>query len=272
MLKLLKNLQKKGVDLLKNFENRFSESNTFNVLKEKYQSLNMGQQKLIKYFLIVFLFVFVFYFPVSKMFSSILSWSEFKQKYSLSLELLKTRNKNSSFLNLSETDLKMKINRVVKKYSDIGFEIVDKSRPFLKAKSVRQVDFRVSLKHLNIKQIVRLGTELHALPQMRLDEISLEENKKYPKHYNITYKLAAFVSKGPFKTPAIRRPINKKTDRSKKDRDNILNLEDRAIQKRNKKIDQSKKDRDNILNLEDKAIQKRNKKRAKRKRKAVGDQ
>ena len=177
MFKLLKNLQTQGLEFLKNLENRFSESNTYNILKEKYQSLNVGQQKLIKYFLIAFLSLCIFYFPVSHLLSSIVSWSDFKQKYSLSLELLKARNKRSSFLRFSKEELKTKINKAVEKYSSDNFKIIDSKKPFPKAKSIRQMDFSVHVKHLNIKQAVKLGTELNSAPQMRLSEISLEESE-----------------------------------------------------------------------------------------------
>ncbi|MCZ0932043.1 MAG: hypothetical protein OXJ52_02705 [Oligoflexia bacterium] len=241
MFKLLKDFQKQGIELFKNFENRLSESNAFNVLKEKYQSLNRGQQKLIKYFLIFFIFVSVIYLPVSYLFSSMGTWSDFKQKYILSLELLKVRNKSSSFFNLSEEDLKVKIDRVVEKYSAGDFKVVDKNKPFPKAKSIRQVDFSIDLKHLNIKQAVRLGAELNALPQMRLNAVSLEENAEYPKHYDITYQLEAFVSKGRDQAPVIkRRPVHKKKESSspiKSDtkalgNENFKKRKNRAVRKR----------------------------------------
>ena len=234
MFKLLKNLQIQGFEFLKNLENRFSESNAYNVLKEKYQSLNVGRQKLIKYFLIAFLFLSIFYFPVSHLFSSIVSWSSFKQKYNLSLDLLRARNKSSSFLRLSKEELKAKINKAVEKYSSNDFKIIDSGKPFPKAQSVRQVDFSVGLEDLNIKQAVKLGAELNVLPQMRLSEISFEESKEYPKHYDITYKLEAFVSKSKGKTPVIRRkPVKKKSNRS--NRVNNVDLEDKAVKKKARK-------------------------------------
>ena len=237
MFELLKDFQKQGIELFKNFENRFLESNTFNVLKEKYQSLNMGQQKLIRYFLILFLLVSVLYLPVSYLFSSIGSWSDFKQKYVLSLELLKFRKTSSSLLKQDEESLKIKINRVVEKYSADGFEITDANKPFPKVKSVRQVDFSISLKHLNIKQAVRLGTELHALPQMRLAEISLLENIEYPKHYDIIYKLESFVSKsGKDRVPVIkRRSVKEKLDSSNNIESDTKDIGNKTAKKRKKR-------------------------------------
>ena len=214
MFKILKDLQKQAIDLFKNFESRFLESNSFNVLKEKYQSLNLRQQRLIKYALIVFLLLFIMYLPVSYLGSSIGSWSDFKQKYVLSLDLLKTRANKASFLNLSEEDLNLKINQIVKKYSSDEFSLIALNKPFPKAKSVSQREFNIELKHLNIKQAIRLGTELNNLPQARLSEISFLESKEYKKHYDVAFKLSAFVSKKmKGASSAIkRRPVKKRTD------------------------------------------------------------
>ena len=226
MFKLLEDLQKQGSEFFKNFENRLLESNTFNILKEKYQSLDLRKQKFIKYALISCVFAFIVYLPVSYLFSSIGSWSDFKQKYSLSLQLLKTRGKGAGLLSQSKEDLKMKINRVIEKYSSDPYEITDTTALFPSAKSVRQVDFSIHLDHLNIKQAVRLGAELMALPQIRLSGISLSENKTYEKHYDMIYSLEAFVSQSDnSRTPVIkRRPVKLKKDSSnpiKKDREEL---------------------------------------------------
>ena len=243
MFKLLRDFQKQGADIFKNFENRFLESNTFNILKEKYQSLNRGQQSLFKYGLILFLLISVFYFPASYLFSSIGSWSEFKQKYILSLELLRFRKTNSSLLGQDIEGLKIEINRVVEKYASNDFQITDKDKPFLRSKSVRQVDFNIGLKHLNIRQAIRLGTELNALPQMRLEEVSLSENTDYPKHYDIIYILEAFVSRRvKDRAPVVkRRLINRNKKPSSHNADKSQNLDDRSIQKRKKRRPRKRK-------------------------------
>ena len=233
MFNQFKNLQKQAIELFKNFENRLSESNAFNILKEKYQSLNIRRQKLIKYFLILFIFGAIVYFPLSYLFSSVSSWSDFKQKYSLSLDLLQARSKKKSALFLSEEDLRMKIRRIAEKYTDSDFEMTDKIKPFPQGKSTRQLSFRIRFKYLNVRQAVRLGTELNALPQIRLNEIILEENKEYPKHYDSTYQLLAFVSKKKPRPSVIkRRPIErKKGNQNDSIKNTTINKEDKADQK-----------------------------------------
>ena len=193
----LRDLKKQLIEVWKNFENRLSESHSFNLLKERYQSLNIGKQKLIKYCFVFFIFSVLVYFPLSYFFSSVLHWGEFKEKQTLSLDLLKMRNKiSSSLFQFSQDHLKNKIERTVKKYSSFDFTVKDKRTVHPKGDSIYQVDFEIQLKHLNVKQAVKLGTELHNLSQSRLKSIIMEENKGFSKHYDVTYKVSSFVSKG----------------------------------------------------------------------------
>ena len=191
-----KNLKNQLNENWKNLENRFLESNSFNHLKEKYHSLDVKRQKLIKYLLIFFIFSAIVYFPLSYFFSSVVSWQEFKEKRSLSLEILKMRNKiSSSVFRYSQVQLKNKIQRTINQYSNANFQIEDKRMLFQEEESIEQIDFDIHLKHMNIKQAVRLGTELHHLDQAYLSSITMEENKEFPKHYDVTYKISAFVLK-----------------------------------------------------------------------------
>ena len=177
-------------------KNRLLESNSFNHLKEKYQSLDVKRQKLIKYLFVFFIFSALAYFPLSYFFSSVVSWQEFKEKRSLSLEILKMRNKiSSSVFRYSQNQLKSKIQRIIDQYSNANFQIKDRRTMFQEGESIEQIDFDIQLKHINIKQAVRLGTELHHLDQARLSSITMEENKEFPKHYDVTYKISAFVLK-----------------------------------------------------------------------------
>ena len=191
-----KDLQKQLTALWKSVEIRILESHSFKLLKEKYQSLNIGRQKLIKLLSVLLLLAAFLYLPVSYFVSSSLYWSEFKEKQGLSLELLKMRNKISSsvFRNTKE-QLQDKIRVTAEKYTTVDFQVKDKRKAFPKGDSVYQIDFDVQLNHLNIRQAVQLGTELHNLPQSRLSSIVLKESGEYPKHYDVDYKVSSFVSK-----------------------------------------------------------------------------
>lgn len=188
-------LKQKMAEQWKNLESRILESNSFNHLKEKYQSLSLRRQKLIRYSALFLVFSALAYLPLSYFLSSTAYWREFKDKQDISLDLLRMRNKiASSVFRYSWVQLKMQIRRTAEKYSDVDLKIEDKESVFSGGESVQQVDFKIRMDHLNVKQAVRLGVELHDLPQTRLEAVTMEENKAHPKHYDVTYQLRAFVS------------------------------------------------------------------------------
>ncbi len=191
----LRDLKKQLVEAWRSFESRLLESHSFNLLKERYQSLSLNRQRLIKYGFIVCAFVALAYLPLSYFSASVFSWREFKGKQNLSLELLRMRGKlSSSLFRHSQHQLKSKMERVIEKYSSVDFKIEDKKKLFSKKSSIYQIDFGVQLKHLNIKQAIKLGTELNHLPQSRLRSVVMEESKEFPKHYDVAYQVSSFAS------------------------------------------------------------------------------
>ncbi len=209
MFKQLENLKKQLLEKWRNFENRLLESNTFNILKEKYQSLDILQQKLIKYSSIVFVLIILVSLPFSYFVSSSSYWRDFKVRHNLSLELLKIRQKVSySVFRYSKGQLKNAIERLIQKYSTAEFKITDQRILLPEEKSIYQMDFNIQVPHLNIKQAVSLGTELNNLSQARLSSITIEENKAFPKHYDVAYRVSAFIVKGRNKniSPGQRQP------------------------------------------------------------------
>ena len=195
MLNLFENLKKTFLEEWKTLENRIFESQTFNILKEKYQSLSILYQKLIKYSFFLLLFSVLIYLPISYFFSSRVYWADFQEQQELSMELSKMRNKiSNSLFRLSQRKLKKNIENIVSKYSNEKFEIKQTKIPLPK-KSLSQLDFQIKVQHVNIKQIFRLGTDLNRLSQSRLKSLVMEENLKYPKHYDVLYVLSSFFSK-----------------------------------------------------------------------------
>lgn len=234
MFSFFENLKKRLFEEWKNFESRLLESNHFNLLKEKYQSLSLLQQKLIKYGFLCFICFVLAYLPLSYFFSSSVYWMKFKEKQELSLELLKMRNKiSSSGFRLSKNQLNRKIENIIEKYSEKAFEIKEKKRKMSKD-SIYEIGFDVHLKHLNIKQAVQLGTELNNLSQSRLESIVIKENQTYPKHYDVDYKLSSFVSKEENRVKKRPRARIKPSDQSKKSKKKVRESPSRKRETRRK--------------------------------------
>ena len=59
----------------------------------------------------------------------------------------------------------------------------------------QQTDFSFQVGSLNVRQAIRLGTELHNIKQAYLSYFKMEENKKFPQHYDVDFKLSAFTLK-----------------------------------------------------------------------------
>ena len=208
MLNLFIKLKKELIELYQKLEGQILESNSFNLLKERYQSLTLLSQKLIKIFLIALFFLIILYAPLYYIASSTADWLNLKEKQKISLELLKMREK-SSFSTMRDTEalLKSKIEGLVQKYSSEEVSLTKESKKFPKSNSINQILFKVQVPYLNIRQAVQLGSELEALSQVRLEELSFTENKKYKNHYDIIYQLSAFVIK---KDPHSRRGAGKR--------------------------------------------------------------
>lgn len=205
---LFENFKKLAFEIYKNLENKLTASNSFNLLKEKHQSLSRVRQKQITFFIMLCLFCVVMYLPVTHFLSSSSNLKEFKAKQNLSFKLLKIRSKISTpTFHASRKHIKQKIKYIVKKYSLDTFEIKD-TRKNIAEHFLYKLQFDIQVKHLNVKQFIRLGTELNALDQSYLVGLKIEENQKHLKHYDVNYTLDSFFLK----------KTSKKTKKSSKKR------------------------------------------------------
>ena len=193
MFSRIKELKKPLLEIWKNLENKILESNKYNALKEKYQSLNLLYQKLIKYSVIGCLLALLLYIPLFYFVSGTSGWLEFKTKQELSWELLKVRRQKAKLSSgfTSDSQIKRSIEQVVKKYFSEDFNLQQQKSK--KADFIDKKQFLLKIPYLNIKQAIQLGTELHDLKFVRLDSIQFSESPQYPKHYEMEYELSTFV-------------------------------------------------------------------------------
>ena len=231
----MENLKKQLIESWKGFEIRFLESHAFNNLKEKYQSLNRRQQKGLKYLFFLLFFSALVYLPLSYFVSSVFHWGAIKEKQNISARLLKMRGRiSSSIFRYPPLQLKEKIKRLAKKYSNNDVELKDKRVLFASSDSIYQISYTVRLNHLNIKQATRLGAEFHSLSQVRLDSLFMEESASYPKHYDVSYNLLAFAEKEKaLKKTFKRREKRKRKPKALKNKD-AFNLKKDKAQTSNK--------------------------------------
>lgn len=213
--KSFEDLKKQMAEAWSSFSIRLSESHTANLLTEKWRSLTPLQRKVLKTSVVFLISVGFLAFPVYYFSLSSMEWKEFETKRNLSLELLKTTRQSSlSVFRLNQNRLKKRVESVVKKYAQEDFKIKDKRSLFKKEEQIYKVHFDISLQLLNVRQLIQLGTELENLPQVRLDSLTVQENKQFPKHYHTNYQLSAFITQ----TERSGRFTPKKSPRLKKNR------------------------------------------------------
>ena len=188
-MKTQKEILKKQLEQFwENLQNKLTESHLFNLLKEKYESLNIIQQKAIKYITGIVLLLLILVMPLFYLTSSLSHWNEFKIKYQLSQRLLKLRTNPTAFHSTrSSASIKQAMERLIKKYRAEGYSLKSKSTGSRKSQVKTEV-FEIKVDHLNIKQVIQLGTDLNVLPSVRLESLQIRESAQYANHYDTTYE------------------------------------------------------------------------------------
>ena len=197
-----------------NFQDKLNESHLFNLLKERYESLSIARQKTIKYIIGTGLLLLILVIPVFYLTSSFSYWSEFKVKYRLSQRLLKLRTSPTAFQSArSPSAVKQTMERLIKKYRPEGWSLKHKPGKN-KESSVKTEVFEIKVDHLNIKQVIQLGTDLNALPSVRLESLQIRESAQYTNHYDTTYEAHHYFMKRLIRRQSA--PPKPKKTRSKK--------------------------------------------------------
>ena len=183
------------------FQEKLYESHLFNLLKERYEALSGFQQKIIRYIAGILLLIVVFIIPFLYFTSALSHWREFKVKYQLSLRLLKLRTNPTPFQRAGTPEaVKQTMERLIKKYQSENYFLKNKKERTGKAPFKTEA-FEITVKHLNIKQVVQLGGDLSALPSVRLESLQMTENTEYANHYDTVYTAHYYWMERPRKPP-----------------------------------------------------------------------
>ena len=167
-------------------------------LRKKIQSLPLEKQKALQYASIVFVMICVFSIPFVYFYSSMRYLDEFKEKESLSLELLNTGSQHSSFpIQKSGAQIKQVLESIVKKYQQEGYLISEKGAFKMKGLDMRSERMEILVKHLNIKQAVALGENLNSVKFIRIHKLKMTENDSYKNHYDMNFSIVFFPASLP---------------------------------------------------------------------------
>lgn len=181
---------------------KIQENPTFNNIKEKYEILPASTQKIMIYLSGVIAALFIALIPYSFIASSSDNVEKFEDSRDLTRQLLKSSSLASNISlprEVSSEQLKGKINRAlgVVQLTDEQIESIEESKPSQDSrfipKDVKQVAISISLKKLNINQVIDAA---HSLNNMGNNIVLLNMNliatKEDPHYYNTNLEVRAF--------------------------------------------------------------------------------
>lgn len=193
----LQTFKKQILDYLESLKNRIAETNTFNSLKERYQSFSRARQKTIITASLSFFIFIAFALPFYYFYLSVQTWNEFDSKWQASLKILKYRSYNSEALNQTDSQIRYALSTVITKYQDSDYNIQNK-KIFIKDKNIRQMDYSIEVKHLNVRQVMQVGAEIQNIPNAYMLSLTMKQSPDYPKHYDSTFVLSVYSPKNKF--------------------------------------------------------------------------
>ena len=222
-------LKKNILKALISAQERLEENSSYNFLKEKYQTLSLFKQRLVKYGVFVALAGIILFLPISYFTSSLFYEKEFKEKKSLALKLLRIRtNPVPPFPQISQDEMKKRISDVIIKYQKQNYTINNEFSSQDRNSKLKKISFKIQVSHLNVRHAIQLGEGLTKLPLFKVKSIQMQENEKYEKHYDVTYVVSFFTIpssvkeklKVESKVKSQRKKFNKDKDwEKKKDKD-----------------------------------------------------
>lgn len=197
---------------------RIQESEAYNQLNDKYQSLSPSGQKVAQVVTAVLIAGVVFYSPISQLQISSELLAQFEDKRTLIRDLFKTYRESSGGLQMSPApqtgDLVSSIQSSLQGAKLIPEQIVsvNPTQPEgrLIPANLQQGVVEVKLAKLNLRQIVDIGLQLANISQaVKVKDMLMQANAEMAGYFDVTYKLYALKVPEPLPEPPPE-PVNTK--------------------------------------------------------------
>ena len=206
MLSQLDNLKKRILLQIELIEERVQESDSFNLLKERFQALSPRRRRQIKYSAFSLLLLAAVGLPLSFLYSSSSRLSDFREKDRLSRALLKTGSPAAfSSHQKSAEEVKKQLAGLAQRHTeeeggqilkDLGVFKISKEETGGEGKgfsdSVTAHQMELSVPRLNIKQAVSLGERISRFHSLKIRKLRLKENPSYENHYDADFSVVFF--------------------------------------------------------------------------------
>lgn len=197
---------------------RIQESEAYNQLNDKYQSLSPSGQKIAQVVTAVVLAGIVFYSPISQLQVSSELLTQFEDKRTLIRDLFKTYRESSGGLQMAPAPQANELISTVQS-SLSGSKLIPEqiisvnttqAEGRLIPANLQQAVVEVKLAKLNLRQIVDIGAQLANISQaVKVKDMFMQANAELAGYFDVTYKLYALKVPEPLPEPAPE-PVNPK--------------------------------------------------------------
>jgi hypothetical protein len=197
---------------------RIQESEAYNQLSDKYQSLSPSGQKVAQGVTAFLIAAIIFYSPISQLQISSELLTQFENKRVLIRDLFKTYRDASGGLQMppapQASELISTIQGSLQSAQLVPEQIlavdVSQAEGRLIPTSLQQAVIEVKLAKLNLRQIVDIGAQLANISQsVKVKDMFMQANAEMAGYFDVNYKLYALKVPEPLPEPAPE-PINTK--------------------------------------------------------------
>jgi hypothetical protein len=184
------------------YKSQIQDSQIYISLKERYDTLTPQMQNVVKYSALVILVYFLYSIPASFVASANEKMQYFSEDRQLTRDLIRAGRiaqtvqlpppAPSASALTSQVEQVLQTEQILPEQKMSSTQKTDVASKSLVPKSIQQSGVRVSLKQLNLRQVVRVGEALNQINSSQLMNIAIQADAKDPHYYVVDYEVAAF--------------------------------------------------------------------------------
>lgn len=178
------------------------ESSIYNTLRERFETLPSSTQKLVIAGCVGVFALIVVLIPLSSVMDASTYVEEFEEKRELIEELLEAQENSLKTppippgldANSLQTQIRSRLSTFRLTEAQVPqLTVISNPAEGIAPPVVQQAGLLVSLKGLNLRQTVEIGTALEALHQsIKMMGMEVKSSSEFPKYYDVAYKLVSF--------------------------------------------------------------------------------
>ncbi len=195
-------LKEQFIERFQAYKSQVEDSAVYITLKDRYDTLNPNMQNVVKYASLFFVIYFFYSIPASFVSSASEKMEFFEENRAMTRELIRA-GRIAQTVQLpppapTASALTSRVNQVLEREQILPEQkmattqkntVASKS---LVPKAIKQSGVKVSVKQLNLRQLIRVGEALNQIDSTRLMNIAIQADAKDPHYFVVDYEVAAF--------------------------------------------------------------------------------